>query len=82
MAKYDLILGDCIEEMQKLIDEGVKVDLTVTSPPYDNIRSYDGTLEWNFGIFKKCAELLYEITSDGGVVIWVVNDSVIKGSES
>lgn len=82
MAKYDLILGDCIEEMQKLIDEGVKVDLTVTSPPYDNIRSYDGTLEWNFDIFKKCAELLYEITADGGVVIWVVNDSVIKGSES
>lgn len=82
MAKFDLYLGDCIEEMQKLIDSGIKVDLTVTSPPYDNSRSYDGTLQWNFDIFKECANLLYEITSDGGVVIWVVNDSVIKGSET
>ena len=49
---------------------------------YDNSRSYDGTLQWNFDIFKECANLLYEITSDGGVVIWVVNDSVIKGSET
>lgn len=82
MAKYDLILGDCIEEMQKLIDDGTRVDLTVTSPPYDNTRDYDGTLTWNFDIFKKCADLLYEITADGGIVIWVVNDSVINGSES
>jgi site-specific DNA-methyltransferase (adenine-specific) len=82
MSEYKLILGDCIDEMQKLIDAGTKVDLTVTSPPYDNIRSYDGTLEWNFDVFKKCADLLYEVTADGGVVIWVVNDSVTKGSES
>lgn len=82
MAEYNLILGDCIEEMQKLIDKGVKVDLTVTSPPYDNARSYEGEVIWDFDTFKKCADLLYEITSDGGVVIWVVNDSVINGSES
>lgn len=82
MARCDLYLGDCREKMQDLIDEGIKVDLTVTSPPYDSNRSYDGTLEWNFDIFKECANLLYEITNDGGVVIWVVNDSVIKGSES
>ena len=82
MAEYNLILGDCIEEMQKLIDNGVKVDLTVTSPPYDNARSYEGEVIWDFDTFKKCADLLYEITSDGGVVIWVVNDSVINGSES
>ena len=82
MAEFDLYLDDCIVKMQELIDKGVKVDLTVTSPPYDNSRSYDGTLQWNFDIFKECAKLLYEITSDGGVVIWVVNDSVIKGSET
>ena len=82
MAEYNLILGDCIEEMQKLIDNGVKVDLTITSPPYDNARSYEGEVIWDFDTFKKCADLLYEITSDGGVVIWVVNDSVINGSES
>ena len=82
MSEYKLILGDCIDEMQKLIDAGTKVDLTVTSPPYDNTRSYDDTLEWDFDVFKKCADLLYKVTADGGVVIWVVNDSVIKGSES
>ena len=82
MAKIDLHHGDCIEVMQNLIKEGIRVDLTVTSPPYDNARSYDGTLEWNFDIFKQCANLLYDITKEGGVVIWVVNDSVIKGSES
>lgn len=82
MAKYELMLGDCIDEMQKLIKGGVKVDLTITSPPYDNARSYNGEVTWNFDIFKQCADLLYEITADGGVVIWVVNDSVINGSES
>ena len=82
MAEYNLILGDCIEEMQELIKNNIKVDLTVTSPPYDNTRDYDGTLTWDFDTFKKVADLLYEITADGGVVIWVVNDSVIKGSES
>ena len=82
MGEYKLILGDCIDEMQKLIDAGIKVDLTVTSPPYDNARSYEGEVEWNFETFKECANLLYKITADGGVVIWVVNDSVIKGSES
>ena len=82
MAKIDLHHGDCIEVMQNLIKEGIRVDLTVTSPPYDNARNYDGTLEWNFDIFKQCANLLYDITKEGGVVIWVVNDSVIKGSES
>ena len=78
----DLILGDCREEIKKLIDNGTKVDLTITSPPYDNARSYEGEVIWDFDIFKQCADLLYEITADGGVVIWVVNDSVIKGSES
>lgn len=82
MANYELILGDCIEEMPKLIEKNIKVDLTLCSPPYDNARSYEGEVIWDFDTFKKCADLLYEITSDGGVVIWVVNDSVINGSES
>lgn len=36
----NLINGDCLEEMDKLIKDGVKVDLTVTSPPYFNLRKY------------------------------------------
>ena len=77
-----LIHGDCIEEMQKLIEEGVRVDLTVTSPPYDNLRNYNNSLNWDFDIFKQVANRLYGITADGGVVVWIVNDATIDGSET
>lgn len=76
----NLIHGDCITEMQKI--ESNTVDLTVTSPPYDNLRTYAGTLEWNFEIFKQVANELYRITKNGGVVVWVVGDATIKGSET
>ena len=74
--------GDCINVMQTMINEGVKVDLTVTSPPYDNLRSYENEVSWDFEKFKDVADKLYEITADGGVVIWVVNDQVRNGSET
>ena len=77
-----LIKGDNIEVMDELIKEGVKVDLTVTSPPYDDIRNYNNSLEWNFDVFKKVAQRLYNITADGGVVVWVVGDKTKNGSES
>mgnify|MGYP000072070292 CR=1 FL=1 len=48
---YNLYKGDCLEVMDKLIEQGIKVDLTVTSPPYDDLRNYEGTLNWNFEIF-------------------------------
>ena len=76
----DLLHGDCIEEMEKM-DEGC-VDLTVTSPPYDNLRTYEGSLEWNEGIWKQVLEQLYRVTKKGGVVVWVVGDATIKGSET
>lgn len=73
---------DCIEAMQYMKENNIQVDLTVTSPPYDSLRTYNNTLEWSFDKFKEVAKLLYDITSDGGVVVWVVGDQVIKGSES
>ena len=76
----NLIQGDCITEMQKM--ESNIIDLTVTSPPYDNLRTYAGTLEWNFEIFQRVANELYRITKDGGVVVWVVGDKTVKGSET
>ena len=79
---YELYNGDNIEIMDLLISQGTQVDLTVTSPPYDDLRSYDGTLNWNFEIFKKVAQRLYDITKEGGVVVWVVGDKTVKGSES
>lgn len=57
------------------------IDLTVTSPPYDNLRSYNGC-RWNFDIFKDVAMELYRITKQGGTVVWVVADSVVDGSET
>ena len=82
MSKYRLYNGDCLEVMDKLIKEGVKVDLTVTSPPYDDLRDYEKSLKWDFDVFKQVANKLYDITKDGGVVVWVVNDKTTNGSET
>ena len=57
------------------------VDLVVTSPPYDNLRSYNET-KWNFNIFKTIANELYRVLKPGGVVVWIVGDATTKGSES
>ena len=54
------------------------VDLTITSPPYDNLRDYHGYM-FNF---ERIAGKLYQITKEGGVVVWVVGDETINGSES
>ena len=72
--------GDCLEVMKDLPDNSV--DLTVTSPPYDNLRSYNDTVAWNFEKFKEVAKELFRITKPGGVVVWVVGDATIKGSET
>jgi len=72
----DVLLGDCVEIMKSFGDESV--DLTVTSPPYDNLRTYNG---YSFN-FESIALELFRITKPGGVVVWVVGDSVINGSES
>lgn len=54
------------------------IDLTVTSPPYDNLRSYNG---FDFE-FEKVVKELYRITKSGGVIIWVVGDATINGTET
>lgn len=58
------------------------VDLVVTSPPYDELRDYNNDSVWSFNSFKKIARQLYRVVKDGGVVVWVVGDSVIKGNKS
>ena len=75
------MLGDCLERMKEIPDGSV--DLTVTSPPYDNLRTYNGNIEqWSFDKFQQIAKELYRVTSTGGVVVWVVADATIKGSET
>ena len=68
--------GDSVEKLKTLPDDSV--DLTITSPPYDNLRTYGG-FEWDF---EATAKELYRVTKQGGVVVWIVNDSTIKGSET
>jgi len=67
---------DCVEGMKLL--EDCSVDLTVTSPPYDNLRMYKG---YSFD-FDAVATELFRVTKDGSVVVWVINDATIKGSET
>ena len=69
-------LGDCLEVMKDIPDNSI--DLTVTSPPYDNLRKYNG---YTFN-FEGIAKELYRVTKQGGVVVWVVGDATINGSET
>ncbi len=81
MMKLNLMLGDCLERMKEIPD--VSVDLTVTSPPYDNLRTYNGNNAlWGEHVWKAAIRELYRVTASGGVVVWVVGDATIKGSET
>jgi len=72
----DLICGDNVEILKGL--DSNSIDLTVTSPPYDDIRNYNG---YSFD-FESLAKQLYRVTKDGGVIVWIVNDSTKDGTES
>ncbi len=77
----NLINGDCLKYMKAM--KKSNIDLTITSPPYDNLRSYNGNnSQWNEQAWKDCIQSLYKITKKGGVVVWVVGDATIKGSET
>jgi DNA modification methylase len=68
---------DCVEGMKHLIPDD-SIDLTVTSPPYDNLRTYNG---YSFD-FEAVAQQLYRVTKPGGVVVWVVADETKQFCES
>ena len=74
------MLGDCLERMKEIPDGSI--DLTVTSPPYDNLRTYNNTLEWGEHVWKPVLQELFRVTKKGGVVVWIVGDATIKGSET
>lgn len=74
-------LGDCLEVMRGMADGSI--DLTVTSPPYDNLRTYKDTAgDWTAEKWQAIIAELYRVTAEGGVVVWVVSDATVKGSES
>lgn len=78
MDKYlnSIIEGNCVDVMKAFDDDFI--DLTVTSPPYDDLRNYKGFVF----PFEDIAKELYRVTKEGGVVVWVVNDATINGNET
>lgn len=77
----NLMQGDCLECMSEIPDGSV--DLTVTSPPYDNLRTYNGNNDqWGEHVWRNVIQGLYRVTADGGVVVWIVGDATINGSET
>lgn len=70
---------NCLDVMNNFDDN--LFDMTLTSPPYDNLRTYDGII-WNEDIWKLVIKELFRVTKQGGVVVWIVGDATIKGSET
>lgn len=81
-GKVTLFNDDCRNVISFLKSKDIKVSCTVTSPPYDNLRDYEDSLEWNEDIWQDTLKGLYDITEQNGVVVWVVGDAVVNGSET
>ncbi len=75
-----LIQGDCLIEMKSISDKSI--DMALTSPPYDNLRTYNNQKLFIFNDFKILASELFRVIKIGGVVVWVVGDATINGSET
>lgn len=76
VGNCELYLGDCLKVMKTIPD--ASVDAVVTSPPYDKLRTYGGH-SWDF---EGVAGQLWRVVKSGGVVVWIVGDSVVDGSET
>lgn len=74
--RLKILIGDSVEMLRTL--EAGSVQLFVTSPPYDNLRTYGGHA-WDF---EATAREIYRVLCDGGIVCWNVGDSVVGGSET
>jgi site-specific DNA-methyltransferase (adenine-specific) len=77
-----LIHEDCVSALKKMDD--ASIHLVVTSPPYDNLRTYDtgAGSDWNADVWRDVIREMYRVMVDGGVVVWNVKDSNTNGSES
>jgi DNA modification methylase len=72
-----LLHGDCLELMKQLPDQSI--DMVITSPPYDDLRTYEDTSSFSF---KETARLLTSLLKPGGVIVWNVGDQCVNGSET
>ena len=81
LEKDNIYNCNCIDGM-KYLSTG-SVDLVVTSPPYNNLRSYGGgNSEWSFDVFKAAADEIVRVLRNDGVCVWIVSDGTENGSES
>ena len=81
MTYEDIIHGDCLEVMADMPESSI--DMVVTSPPYDNLRTYNGNIaEWGEHVWRRVIEELHRLVVDGGVVVWIVGDATVNGSET
>lgn len=71
-----IIAGNCLDVMKKI--EERSIDFVITSPPYDNLRTYKG---YHFP-FEEIASEIFRVLKDGGVLVWVVGDATINGNET
>jgi site-specific DNA-methyltransferase (adenine-specific) len=76
MKLNHIYIENCVDTMQRFNDE--VIDLTVTSPPYDNLREYNGYV---FD-FPAIAKELYRVTKKNGLLVWIIGDATIDGSET
>lgn len=75
-----VINADSIEVLNLIPSDSI--DLVITSPPYDDLRDYSGSLIWDFNVFKKIAKKLKRVLKPGGVIVWVVGDKTKNGNKS
>tara|TARA_A200000159_G_scaffold153840_1_gene166181 strand:- start:5848 stop:6684 length:837 start_codon:yes stop_codon:yes gene_type:complete len=73
-------LMNCIDGMNFMDAESV--DLCVTSPPYDDLRTYNDSSKWDIDVFKQVAKALTRVLKQGGVIMWNVGDATVKGGET
>lgn len=75
-----LELGNNIDLIKNISNNSI--DMILTSPPYDDLRNYNKSLNWNFEVFKEIAKELTRVLKEGGVIIWVVGDKTCDGTET
>jgi DNA modification methylase len=72
----------CLDTLSRMPDN--YLDCVITSPPYDNLRQYKNEIDktWSDCVWMPLIKSLYDKMKDGGVVVWIVGDAVIDGSET
>lgn len=79
LAVNEIYNMHCIEGMIRLDDE--TIDMVITSPPYDNLRDYSYS-DFTYNVFHLLVMHFYRVLKNGGVVVWVVADATVDGSET